>query len=140
MAMETTGPFDRFKKQKTVALTTFRRSGAGVLTPVNIVVAGDRAYFRTYDAAGKVKRLRRNPEVELAPSTFRGKPAGPSMRARARLLSEAESKGVRKALARKYPLLHGVAVPLLHKAMRYRTVHYELSAAAQDEQEGQPIR
>jgi uncharacterized protein len=72
--------------------------------------------------------LRNDPAVELAPSTFRGAPTGPGMRARARLLSESETPGVRRALARKYPLLQGLFVPLVHRVMKYRTLHYELTA------------
>jgi PPOX class probable F420-dependent enzyme len=121
------GPFGRFTRQKTVALTTFRRDGTGVSTPVNIVVDGDHAYFRTPHVTGKAKRLRNNPDVELAPSTLRGTPTGPRMRARARLLSESETPRVRRALARKYPLLHGLLVPLVHRVRKYRTLHYELA-------------
>jgi uncharacterized protein len=124
----TTNVFDRFVSQKTIALTTFRRNGTPVATPVNIVVDGDRAYFRTWDKAGKAKRLRHNPDVEIAPSTFSGKPLGQAVRARARLLSDEESRWARWALRRKHPLLQGVAVPLGHRLMRYRTQHYELSA------------
>ena len=123
-----TSPFGRFARQKTVALTTFRRDGTRVSTPVNIVVDGDHAYFRTPHVTGKAKRLRSDPAVELAPSTFRGTPTGPGMRARARLLSEYETPGVRRALARKYPLLQGLFVPLVHRVMKYRTLHYELTA------------
>jgi PPOX class probable F420-dependent enzyme len=66
-----TSPFERFIRQKTVALTTFRRDGTGVSTPINIVVDGDHAYFRTPHVTGMAKRLRNNPNVELAPSTIR---------------------------------------------------------------------
>jgi PPOX class probable F420-dependent enzyme len=124
----TTMPFDQFVDQKTVALTTFRKNGTPVPTPVSIVVDGDRAYFRTWHKTGKAKRLRRNPEVEIAPSTFGGKQTGAAMRANARLLSEADAKPVRRALTRKYPLLHGFLVPFGHRLMRYQTLHYELTA------------
>jgi uncharacterized protein len=124
----TTRPFDQFLHQKTVALTTFRKDGTPVPTPVSIVVDGERAYFRTWDKTGKVKRLRRNPEVEIAPSTFGGKQTGAPMRARARLLSEDDAKPARRALARKYPLLHRFVVPFGHRLMRYRTMHYELTS------------
>ncbi|WP_205543947.1 hypothetical protein [Rubrobacter indicoceani] len=59
-------------EETTVLLTTFRRDG----TPVNLAVEGDRAFFRTWSTAGKTKRIRNNPGVEVAPSTLRGKPAG----------------------------------------------------------------
>lgn len=78
------GTFDQFVNQRTVLLTTYRRDGMPVGTPVNIVVDGNRAFVRTYDTAWKLKRIRNNPRVKVAPSTFRGQPTGPAVDARAR--------------------------------------------------------
>jgi len=78
------GAFNQFVNQKTVLLTTYRRDGAPVGTPVNIAVDGERAFVRTFDTAWKLKRIRKNPRVEVAPSTLRGKPTGSSISARAR--------------------------------------------------------
>ena len=72
-----------FVRQWAVLLTTYRRDGTPVGTPVNIAVDGDLAFVRTWDAAWKLKRIRNNPEVEVAPCTVRGKPTGPAIRARA---------------------------------------------------------
>jgi hypothetical protein len=118
---------DRFVRQKTVLLITYRRDGSPVPTPVNIVVSGTHAYFRTYDKAWKSRRLANHPEVEVAPSTFRGRPTGPPVHGRTRLLHADETLPVRRLLRRKYPLLQGVAVPLLHRIRGYRTLHYELT-------------
>lgn len=118
---------DRFVKQRTVLLTTYRRDGAAVATPVSIVVSGAHAYFRSYDKAWKSRRLANRPEVEVAPSTLLGKPTGPAVHGRARLLGEDETGPVRRLLRRKYPLLQGVAVPLAHRIRGYRTLHYELT-------------
>jgi uncharacterized protein len=74
-----------------------------------------------------MKRVRNNPEVEIAPSTARGKPTGPAIRARARVLEGAESKYAGKALARKHPILHGFLVPLIHRLRGHTTVHIELT-------------
>ncbi len=120
-------PFAPFVRQQTVLLTTYRRDGTPVGTPVNVAVDGDRAFFRTYDAAGKTKRLRRQPEVEITPSTARGKPTGPAVRARARLLSGDEATLAREAIERKHPVLQGMFVPLFHRLRRYQTLHYELT-------------
>src|SRR3954454_15544690 len=87
-----------FVHQRTILLTSYRRDGTPVGTPVSIAVEGDHAYFRTYDAAWKSKRLRRNPEVTIAPSTARGRVTGPAIRARARLLEGAEATHAGKAL------------------------------------------
>lgn len=115
-------------KQYTVLLTSHKKDGTGVGTPVNLVVEGDHAYFRTYGKAWKVKRLRRNPEVEIAPSTLRGAPTGPEFKAWVRLLDEGgeEAKHAAKLLRHKHPVMHGVAVPLAHKVQRDRRLHYEV--------------
>ena len=120
--------FAPFARQRTVLLTTYRRDGTPVGTPVSIAVEGDRAFFRTYDKAWKSKRLRRNPAVTVAPSTMRGKATGPAIYAHARLLSGDEATHAARALARKHPLLHGILVPLSHRLCGYTTLHYELTA------------
>lgn len=55
-----------------VSLTTFRRSGEGVATPVWIAVDGDALVVTTPAGSGKVKRLRRDPRVEMRPCSRRG--------------------------------------------------------------------
>ena len=125
--MTITSTLESLKKQRTVLLTSYRRDGTPVRTPVNVVVQGDRADFRTFDKAFKTKRLACNPEVEIAPSTFRGRVTGAASRGHVRLLTEEESEPVRRLLARKHPFLQGFAVPLLHRMKRFRTLHYELT-------------
>ncbi len=115
-----------FTRQRTVLLTTYRRNGTPVGTPVNIAVAADRAFVRTWDTTGKLKRIRNNPAVEVAPSTVRGRPTGPAIRARALILDGAESAAAGRALARKHPMGHGVVVPLVHHLRRNTPVHIEL--------------
>jgi PPOX class probable F420-dependent enzyme len=117
----------RFTKQKTVLLTTSKRDGTGVGTPVSLAVEGDHAYFRTYDAAWKVKRLKNNPAVTVAPSTLRGRPTGAAVAGRARLLDGVEAQHAARLLAGKYRFLHGILVPLAHRMRGYRTLHYELT-------------
>jgi hypothetical protein len=46
---------------KYIQLTTFRRDGTAVSTPVHIVADGDTAFFRTWNVAGKAQRLRHTP-------------------------------------------------------------------------------
>jgi uncharacterized protein len=114
---------------KAILLTTYKRDGTPVATPVSIAFAGDRAFFRSYDKAWKTKRLRNNPEVEVAASTLRGKPSGPPVHARATLLDGEQAHIAARALARRHRVLQGLLVPLSHRLMRYRTMHYELQAA-----------
>lgn len=115
-----------FIKQWAVLVTTFKRDGTAVDTAVNIVVEGDHAYFRTWDTAWKFKRIRNNPEAEFVPCTPLGRPTGPPIEALARALEGEESARAGRKLARKYPLMHGIMVPLVHRLRGNRTVHVEL--------------
>jgi hypothetical protein len=117
---------DTLGRQRAVLLETRKRDGSWVGTPVSIVVADGRAFFRTYDASGKAKRLRNFAGVRVAPCTLRGRPTGPSVAATARLLDDDEAARVRALLAGKYPWLHGRIVPALHRRKGWRTLHYEL--------------
>jgi hypothetical protein len=56
----------------TALLTTYRRGGAAVATPVSIAVAAERAYFVTPADSGKAKRLAGYNRVQLAPCTVAG--------------------------------------------------------------------
>ena len=118
-----------FVRQHTVVLTTYRRNGVPVPTAVNLAVDGQRAVFRSFEKAGKTRRLRHDPTVQVAPSTVRGAPTGPAIRGTARLLDGEEGRRAARLLRRKHPLLHGVLVPLAHRVGRRRTgrtVHFEL--------------
>ena len=114
-------------RQWAALLTTYKRDGTPVGTAVNIVVEGDHAFFRTWDTAWKLTRIRNNPEVEVAPSTPRGKPTGSTVRAHARILEGDESDRARRLLARKYPVSHGILVPLVHRLRGNTTMHIELT-------------
>ena len=114
-----------------VQLTTFRRNGTPVGTTVHIVVDGDTAYFRTWDTTGKAKRIRHNPEVRVARSTFRGRPLGPAIPAQAYLLDGQESEQAARMLARKHPVLHGHLIPWVHRRQGWTTQQYRLTAPEQ---------
>jgi PPOX class probable F420-dependent enzyme len=123
----------RFVRQKTIRLTTFRKDGTPGTSPVSIVVEGDRAYFRSFERAVKVRRIGRNPNVEFGPSTASGKATGAMLPGRARMLEGEENRTAARLLRGKYPFLHGVVVPLSHRLMRSkfgRTVHFELVPAS----------
>ncbi len=123
-----------FVRQKTVRLTTFRKDGTPGSSPVSIVVEGDLAYFRSFERAVKVRRIRRNPSVEFGAATASGKPTGLALPGRVRLLEGAESQKAARLLRQKYPLLHGVLVPSAHRLMRSkfgRTIHAELTPSSE---------
>jgi uncharacterized protein len=122
--------FDQFTRRRTALLTTYKRDGTAVSTPVTIAVDGERAYVRTWDSAWKAKRMRNNPAVLVAPSTVRGRATRPAIGARSRRLDGEEAARAARAIARRQPILQGVLVPLFHKLMRYRTLHFELTPDA----------
>jgi uncharacterized protein len=94
--------------EKYVSLTTFRRNGAPVTTPVWIAPLGESRYaFTTDPSSGKVKRVRNNPSVELRPCTMRGKvaPDAPMLTGTALVVTDpADYRPVVDALKRKYGL------------------------------------
>ena len=112
--------------RKTMVLTTFKVDGTGVPTPVSVAVEDGRIFFRSYAETWKAKRLRRNPLVEVTPSTLRGKQRGPTLPAQARLVNGADEAAARRALRHRHPFLQGVLVPLTHRLVRYHTLHYEV--------------
>ncbi|MGI8594113.1 MAG: hypothetical protein ACR2ML_07075, partial [Solirubrobacteraceae bacterium] len=61
-----------------------------------------------------------------APSTLRGEPTSPALPAQARLLEGQDARTAARALARRHPVLQRMLVPVTHRLMRYRTMHYEL--------------
>jgi PPOX class probable F420-dependent enzyme len=88
--------------QKYISLTTFRKSGVPVATPVWFGEADDKIYVMTRSDSGKYKRIRNNPHVLVAPCTMRGKVTGPTFAATARILPEAEWPVARRTIQKKY--------------------------------------
>ncbi|MFN8473696.1 MAG: PPOX class F420-dependent oxidoreductase [Anaerolineae bacterium] len=104
-ATQTARPFTALDGHKYMNLTTFRKSGAGVVTPVWFAESGGRLYVMTQMSTGKTKRIRNNGRVEVAPSDRAGKPLGPSAPGQARLLSGAEADAANDLLSKKYGLM-----------------------------------
>ncbi len=128
-AQAATGYFGPLAVSKYCLLTTYKRDGTPVATPVNVVVHGDDAYFRTWSTSGKAKRLRRTPRVELQPCGPRGKPKSDAkVAAVAALLEGKASEAAAAALARQHPLVHGLVVPRLHRLRGWITQQYRVTA------------
>ena len=88
--------------QKYLSLTTFRKSGAGVATPVWFGEQDGKLYVMTRSDMGKTKRIRNNPQVRVAPCTIRGRVTGSDFAATARLLTPGEFSAARQTITRKY--------------------------------------
>lgn len=96
--------------QKYISLTTYRKNGTGVATPVWFGEEDGKLYVMTRSTMGKYKRIRNNPRVRVAPCTIRGAVTGPEFDAMARILPPEEHRLARRAINRKYWLAR---MPLL---------------------------
>ena len=90
-----------FPDAQYLLVVTYKKSGEGVPTPVWAAHDGDRLVFRTEADTAKVKRIRNDARVRVAPCTLRGKPTGPPVEGRARVLGP-EDAAAERALAAKY--------------------------------------
>jgi PPOX class probable F420-dependent enzyme len=107
---------------------TYRRDGTTVATPVWFGVEGGRVYFRTEAESGKVKRIRRDPAVRVAPCTNRGRPLGPAMAGSARVLGTDEEPAAERAIQANYGLARRLYEGLL--GSRVAAVYVEVGSAA----------
>jgi PPOX class probable F420-dependent enzyme len=99
-----TGSVEDVRARKRALLVTYRRDGTPVPTPVWAAEADGRLYVRTERTSGKVKRLRKDRRLLVAPCTVRGKPLGPPFEATARILAHDEEARAERALASRYGL------------------------------------
>jgi uncharacterized protein len=94
--------------EKYVLLTTFKRDGSGVATPVWCADLGDASFgFWTSSASGKVKRLNHTERVTVQPCNARGqvKPDTTLMHGSARVVSGDELELIRKRVIAKYGVM-----------------------------------
>ncbi len=96
---------DRLGDGGYLSVTTYRRDGTAVATPVWVVRDGDALAIWTTADAGKVKRIRNNPAVSVAACDMRGRLTGEPVPGHAELMSPAETGQVRDLIRRKYGVL-----------------------------------
>jgi len=85
-----------------LSITSYKRDGTAVATPVWFVQQDGRLLVETDAASGKVKRIRRNPVVQVAVCTARGRLRGEQVPAVAEVLPESEVSGAERLITRKY--------------------------------------
>ncbi len=84
-------------------LATFRRDGSPVETPVWFAELDGRLYVFTDGLSYKVRRLRRDPRVLLAPCTMTGRRRGPWQEGYGRIVTEPQlEERAYRELRRKY--------------------------------------
>ncbi|QVQ52737.1 PPOX class F420-dependent oxidoreductase [Spiractinospora alimapuensis] len=84
------------------ALRTYRRDGTAVSTPIWLAPAGGRWYGYTPGRSWKVLRIRRNPRIAVAPSSFEGEPHGDWREGTARILPTRELRRAKRAMTAKH--------------------------------------
>jgi len=115
-------------KRRYVSLTTFRRDGTPVATPVWLVAWEDGIAVWTNAGTAKVKRLRRNRSVTVAPCTVRGRLLGDPIAGQARRLSAEDNARILSLIRRKYRL-QGWLVTLRARRRPASTVSYAVTLA-----------
>ena len=97
--------FDSLRGHKYGLIVTFKRDGTGVPTPVwfGLDEAGN-LYFRTGADVAKVKRIRNNSGVLVAPCSVRGRPLGSSIEGTARVIPQDEKQHAEAAIKSNYGL------------------------------------
>lgn len=90
---------------KYLLVTTYKKDGSSVPTPVWVVPDGDVLGIWTSADSGKVKRIRNRADVLVGPCDMRGNPTGPPMPATAEVLDAAGTARYRALITKKYGLI-----------------------------------
>ena len=95
----------QFEKQQYLNIETFRKNGEGVKTPVWFAQDGEALRIWTFAGSGKIKRIRNNGIVRVAPSKVSGEPVGEWINAQAAADDSPEAiQYVEKLMRKKYGL------------------------------------
>jgi PPOX class probable F420-dependent enzyme len=125
--------FDALRGAKYTLLVTHKRSGEPVPTPVWAGLGDDgKLYIRTEQDVAKVKRVRNDSHVKVAPCGSRGQPRGELIEGRARIVSPDEEKRAERALKAHFGLGRQIYESTMGAAAG-PMVYIEVSPAGQEE-------
>lgn len=96
---------DELAAGKYISLTTFKKDGTAVATPVWVGQLGNHLVVTTQAESWKVKRARNNPRVRVAACDMRGKLTGVAFNGTAEVVSGAEATEIEGVIAKKYGLM-----------------------------------
>ncbi len=95
-----------FMSHQYINVETFRKNGVGVKTPVWFAQDGQSLVVRTEANSGKMKRIRNNSKIRIAPCDARGNLLGDWVDAQAEIIvDETENKIIDQLVTKKYGLL-----------------------------------
>jgi uncharacterized protein len=120
---EASGNGDRLQERfpgKYLSVTSFKRDGNGVATPVWFVVEDGRLLFQTDPDSFKMRRIRRDPAVTVAPCSASGRAKAAPVRGRAQIVPAEEFAHVEQLLARKYRVDRILILPVYRLVQRLR--------------------
>ncbi|HEX6619301.1 MAG TPA: PPOX class F420-dependent oxidoreductase [Solirubrobacteraceae bacterium] len=104
-----------------LSVTSFKRDGTGVTTPVWFVSDAGRLFALTDLHSGKVKRIRRDPRVLVAPCRAGGKLRSEPLPARAEVLTATdELERVQRLLIERYKVSYRVVMLIYRLGRRLR--------------------
>ena len=104
-----------------LSVTSFKRDGTGVATPVWFVTDGTRLFALTDLHSAKVRRIRRDPSVLIAPCRADGKVRGEPVSARAEVLTATpDLERVRQLLTERYKISYRVVMLMYRLGRRLR--------------------
>lgn len=104
-----------------LSVTSYKRDGTGIATPVWFVTDGKRLFAFTDLHSGKIKRIRRDPHVRVAPCHPTGKLRGEPIDGRAEVLTDtADLDRVQKLLLARYRISYRVVMTFYRLGRRMR--------------------
>ena len=100
--------FNKILDSRTINITTYKKSGDVVHTPVWVITDGTLGYVRTSKSSGKVKRIKNNHRAVIATCTSSGKITGDKIEIKAEVmeLSRQDYESINKKFRTKYNLLY----------------------------------
>ncbi|MEW6181383.1 MAG: PPOX class F420-dependent oxidoreductase [Chloroflexota bacterium] len=105
-----------------INLTTFRKNGQAIATPVWFVWCDKKLYVYTRQQSGKVKRIRANGRALIAPCDVRGNPVGEFVPARGKILyDEIKMREIDRLFDKKYGIQRKL-IGLISRLHRNRQV------------------
>jgi PPOX class probable F420-dependent enzyme len=126
-------PLEPFRSAKYMSLTSYRKDGSAVPTTVWFAIKDDRLLMRTDSESYKVKRMRANPSVTVAPSTARGEVKGDAHPGEAKELTASDGKLISRLYLRRYPIGYTWEIVAL------RPLHALLGAIGIGRRRGKPL-
>lgn len=126
-------PLEPFRSAKYMSLTTYRKDGSEVPTTVWFAIKDDRLLMRTDSESYKVRRLRTNPAVTVAPSTARGEIRGDACPGEAKELAAGVGATISRIYLRRYPVGYTFEIVVL------RPLHRLLAAVGIGRPRGKPL-